>query len=113
MVATTNLKVPVSTVPIVHTALERELTILKININNTMDKLKSYEKKHGISSRKFYQKFNNGKMGDSEEIMLWVSEYEALLEIKKEYGDLKKRSYKLSFLIILLIRLINLLGVNP
>ncbi|MCK4662426.1 MAG: hypothetical protein KAT68_06155 [Bacteroidales bacterium] len=90
MTATTTFKMPTSTAPIIYNALKRELEILKININNTIEKLKIFENKHNISSKKFYQKFSDGQMGDSQDIMLWASEFEALSEITTEYKEIKK-----------------------
>jgi len=90
MGTTTTLKIPNSSVRIIHSALERELQILQINMDNTVNKLKKFEKKYNLSSAEFFQKYNEGDMGDSEDIMLWASEYSALLEIRKEHGDLKK-----------------------
>ena len=90
MDSTTTIKIPASSARLLHSALERELEIIRINIDNTKSKLREFEKKHQLKSEDFYKKFNEGTMGDSEEIMLWASEYAALLEIQKEYGDLKK-----------------------
>lgn len=66
------------------------MKIIRINIDNTKNRLREFEEKHQLKSEDFYKKFNKGKMGDSEEIMLYASEYAALLEIQKEYGDLRK-----------------------
>ena len=84
------LKIPSETINVVQHALERELSILEMTINNTEKKLKTFEKNYKMDSKQFYKLFNNGEMGDSKEIMQWVAEYEALQAIKKEYQQLQK-----------------------
>ena len=69
---------------ILRNSLERELKIIEYSIEKTMEKLKSFEKKYNMSSEEFYEKFERGELEDSQEFMLWASEYEALKVLKKD-----------------------------
>lgn len=69
---------------ILRSSLERELRIIEYSIEKTMEKLKSFEKKYSMSSEEFYEKFEKGELEDSQEFMLWASEYEALKVLKKD-----------------------------
>ena len=44
---------------------------------------------HGREASELYRMFLEGEMGDSRGIMIWVSEYEALVELRKEYRELE------------------------
>jgi hypothetical protein len=83
------LKIPSETAPIVQNALERELGILKMSMDNTEKKLKYLENRYKMDSKQFYERFDRGEMGDSQEIMLWAAEYEALQRVKEEYQRLQ------------------------
>ena len=85
---TTTIEVPVSTIPLLHHALERERAILEISIENTEKKLQSFENRYKMSSKEFIVKFNQGEMGDDQDIMLWAAEYEALTHIKEQLDEL-------------------------
>ncbi len=37
-----------------------------------------------MSSDEFYEKFEKGELGDSQEFMLWAAEYETLKVLKKD-----------------------------
>ncbi|WP_202318616.1 hypothetical protein [Archaeoglobus neptunius] len=69
---------------ILRNSLERELKLIEYSIQKTTEKLKDFEKKHGISSEEFHKKFEKGEIGDSQEFMLWASEFEALELLKKD-----------------------------
>ncbi len=69
---------------ILRNSLERELRIIEHSIKRTKEKLKSFEEKYSMSSEEFYERFERGELGDSQEFMLWAAEYEALKVLKKD-----------------------------
>jgi hypothetical protein len=71
-------------ITILRNSLERELRIIEHSIERTIKKLKDFEEKYGMSSEEFYEKFGKGELGDSQEFMLWASEFEALKMLKKD-----------------------------
>ena len=72
-------------ITILRNSLERELRIIEHSIERTIKKLKDFEEKYGMSSEEFYEKFEKGELGDSQEFMLWASEFEALKMLKKDW----------------------------
>lgn len=62
--------------------------IKKAIINIELD-LKEFEEKYQLSSEEFYQKFNNGEVGDDEDLMIWLGIYEMLIENKKKLNILE------------------------
>ena len=87
--SSTTLQFPDTTAPLVKGALERELNLLKVNIENTERKVQDADVLHGREASELYRMFLQGEMGDSRGIMIWVSEYEALVELRKEYRELE------------------------
>ena len=69
---------------ILKNSLERELRFIEHSIKKTAEKLREFEKKHDMSSEEFYRKFEEGKLSDSQEFMLWASEFEALKLLEKD-----------------------------
>ena len=55
------------------------------SIEELIQELRLFEKKFSMGSMEFYRKFNAGKMGDSEDIMLWAMYYESYLSLMNEY----------------------------
>ncbi|MBM4176562.1 MAG: hypothetical protein FJ213_10390 [Ignavibacteria bacterium] len=69
--------------------LDRELDILSNSIKLSEKRLKSFEKKYRLSTKLFFKKYNNGQMGDDQDIMFWAAEVQIL---KKLRDDLKHLS---------------------
>lgn len=66
--------------------LERAVRLLKHpdpqgSLRERVRQLQRLEKKFGMSSVAFYQKYRTGKMGDSAEVMRWAAVYEAYLSL--------------------------------
>jgi hypothetical protein len=73
---------------LVKSAVENEMKIIEFGIAKTKRKLEELEKKFGMDSGGFYQKFNEGRMGDNLEHIRWAGEYETLNRLQKDYNDL-------------------------
>lgn len=57
---------------------------LKRGILNLKLDTKEYEKKYGMSSAVFYEKFQQGQMDDSEETLMWAGLCEMLEKNEKQ-----------------------------
>lgn len=53
-------------------------------IRERVRQLQRFEKKFGMSSVAFYQKYRAGKMGDHTEVMRWAAAYEAYLSLMQD-----------------------------
>ena len=51
------------------------------SLQERVRQLRRFEKKFGMSSVAFYQKYRAGKMGDSAEVIRWAAAYEAYLSL--------------------------------
>lgn len=69
--------------------IEYETSQLKKGIINIQLDLKSFEKKHGLSSKDFYQKFKSGNFGDDEDYIVWAGIYEMLDHNQKRLAELE------------------------
>ena len=49
---------------LVRVAVENELKILEVGVAITYRKLEGLEKRYGMSSKQFYDKFKKGEVGD-------------------------------------------------
>jgi hypothetical protein len=50
-----------------------------LSIEDLIQKLGEYEKKYGYSTIEFYQKFQNGILGDDHDFMMWAGLYHLYL----------------------------------
>jgi len=69
--------------------IEYETSQLKKGIINIQLDLKSFEKKYGLRSKDFYQKFKSGEFGDDEDYIIWVGIYEMLGQNQKRLAELE------------------------
>jgi len=69
--------------------IEYETSQLKKGIINIQLDLKSFEKKYGLSSNDFYQKFKSGEYGDDEDYIIWAGIYEMLKQNQKRLMELE------------------------
>jgi len=69
--------------------IEYETSQLKKGIINIQLDLKTFEKKYGLSSKEFYQKFTSGEFGDDEDYIIWAGIYEMLGQNQKRLTDLE------------------------
>ncbi len=61
--------------------IKREIALMQIDI-------KQFEEKYNMSSEKFYKEFENGKLGDSKDFILWAGIYEMLISRKEKLQEL-------------------------
>jgi len=69
--------------------IEYETSQLKKRIINIQLDLKTFEKKYGLSSNDFYQKFKSGEYGDDEDYIIWAGIYEMLKQNQKRLMELE------------------------
>ncbi len=69
--------------------IEYETSQLKKGIINIQFDLKNFEKKYGLSSNDFYQKFKSGEFGDDEDYIIWAGIYEMLIHNKGRLAELE------------------------
>jgi hypothetical protein len=50
--------------------------------------MKDFEEKYSMSSEEFYQKFEQGVMGDNEDYIVWSGIYEMFYENEKKLSEL-------------------------
>jgi len=73
---------------LIRSALENQMMLIDFGISKTERKLKDFEREFGMTSRKFYEKFSQGKLGDDFEYMRWAGENETLQRLKKDHDAL-------------------------
>lgn len=61
--------------------LKREIVRMQSAINK-------YEIKYEIKSDEFYQKLENGELGDDRDFVMWSGIYELLLDSKKQLAQI-------------------------
>ena len=59
-------------------------------IERTKRELSVFEKRFQMKSESAWEEFNNGKLGDSPDIMEWMSLYENLLDFQDQYERINK-----------------------
>jgi hypothetical protein len=61
--------------------LKREISLMQID-------LEDFEKKYLMKSDEFFEKFEKGQLGDSEDYIIWSGIYEMQSESKKKLSKL-------------------------
>ncbi len=74
---------------LIKSAVENQLLLIDFGIAKTKRKLRELEKEFGMNSSSFYEKFNEGKLGDDFKYVRWAGEYETLEKLQEDYNDLK------------------------
>ena len=74
----------------VQNIFEYQIGELRKEILNLELDLKSNEKKHKLSTEKFYEKYSAGELGDDTDYMIWAGIYEMLRRSKKKLEELSR-----------------------
>jgi len=51
----------------------------RVTFEELCDHLRVYERKYGYSTIEFYRRFENGELGDDEDLMMWAGLYHLYL----------------------------------
>ncbi len=51
----------------------------RLSFDELSEHLKKYEQRYGYSTIEFYRKYQNGELGDDDDIMLWAGLYHLYL----------------------------------
>lgn len=76
--------------------LNVEYRRLQLESRIVEEKIKRFEKKYGMSSSEFLERYSRGELGDEEEFIEWYGELKFLERIHRELEELKKIEDKLS-----------------
>ena len=52
-----------------------ETKVQQLDLNELQRRLSAWEKQYGLTSAECEQKFFNGELGDSQEIIRWIHDY--------------------------------------
>ena len=74
---------------LIECAVENQLRVITFGIAKTRRKLEEIEKETGMNSKEFYDRFQEGKLGDEIRYIRWAGEYETLGRLNKDLSDLK------------------------
>ena len=77
-------------------ALSIEYRRLQLELKMTKEKIREFEKKYGMSSSRFLERYARGELGDEEEFMEWYGELKFLEKVSKELEELKNIADKIS-----------------
>jgi len=58
-------------VPVVKDSINREIVLLESKINLLKSEMKKFEEKYKLTSREFEDKFDSGKLDDSQDFFEW------------------------------------------
>jgi len=73
-----------------YSAIERELKILKAKLEGFEEEMHKFELKHMLSSKKFYEEFESGELGDEEDYFAWWSAIHAQKSIQARIETLQE-----------------------
>ena len=76
--------------------LNIEYRRLQLELRMVEERIKRFEKKYGMSSSEFLERYSRGELGDEEEFLEWYGELKFLERIHRELEELKKIADRLS-----------------
>jgi len=74
---------------LVQSALHRERENLQFALARTQDELARFEKRYRLTSAKFYQRYQAGKLDDGNDFIDWSGEYQIYLSLKQQIASLR------------------------
>lgn len=74
---------------VIKSSLNVEENLLELGLSKWNGRLKSFEKEHNISTEKFVDQFNSGKLGDEKKWFDWIFAYKAYIHIKEKLALVK------------------------
>lgn len=51
----------------------------RVTFDELSERLREYESKYGYSTIEFYRRFQNGELGDADDLMMWAGLYHLYL----------------------------------
>ncbi len=66
-----DIAIPDDAAPVVKDSIHREIILLESKINLVKIEIKQFEEKYHLASPEFLKKFEEGKLGDSQDYFEW------------------------------------------
>jgi hypothetical protein len=63
----------------------QQVPLRKVTVKELRARLKPYEKKYGLTSEEFYDRFRRGQIEDTKETVDWCLDYQFYLLVKGEW----------------------------
>jgi hypothetical protein len=54
-------------------------TVQHLTFNELSERLRGYERRYGYSTIEFYRRFQDGELGDDDDLMMWAGLYHLYL----------------------------------
>ena len=74
---------------VVNSALLHEEELLRTALERTQMRLKEFEKKYSLFSEEFFNQFQSGSLGDTDDYMDWYGEFQLYQVLSRKYSLLK------------------------
>ena len=69
--------------------IDFQINEIKLGLHNIKNDLAKFEKKYKMKTETFYNNFENGKIGDEDDYMLWAGIYEMYLRDEKKLKQIQ------------------------
>ncbi len=78
---------------LIFSALQRERAILERGLAKTQTQLESLEKRYGMTTTDFFERYQNGEMDDRNDFIDWAGEYHIYMSIREQIDCLEGMSF--------------------
>ncbi len=75
--------------PLINDAIKKEIAVIGLGIERTMEILQQFEKKYHMKSEIFYAKLSKGRLKENLDFIEWEGEYETLKRLQEQLRELK------------------------
>ena len=76
--------------PLIEAAIHNELRLLQTGIWRTEQRLETFERQHGLSSKEFLRRYENDELTETLEFAEWVGEYRLLERLREKVDTLQE-----------------------
>ncbi len=76
--------------PLIEAAIHNELRLLQTGIQRTEQRLGTFERQHGLSSKEFLRRYENDELTETLEFAEWVGEYRLLERLREKVDTLQE-----------------------
>ena len=85
---------PTALKPLLASAIQTELRLLKVGIERTRERLTAFEREHGLSSEEFETLLHSGAIQEDLDFIEWSGEIETLRRLQNKYDTLQEARLK-------------------
>jgi phage shock protein A len=79
--------------PLVQAAIENEVRLLEASISRSETRLRDFERRYGMSTEEFIERFENDELQETLDFIDWIGEYRLLQRLRDKAETLREITF--------------------